>query len=91
MRMPIAESLAICNRMANKGYNPFIAIQIALAGKARETWGESLLLNYIIEIHNGNSLLSSNFLALLDRSLFVHITQQANLGQMSYSITRQSG
>ena len=26
--------------MANKGYNPLIAIQIALAGKAHETWGE---------------------------------------------------
>ena len=26
--------------MANRGYNPLIAIQIALAGKAHETWGE---------------------------------------------------
>ena len=26
--------------MANKGYNPLVAIQIALAGKALEGWGE---------------------------------------------------
>ena len=26
--------------MANKGYNPLVAIQIALAGKAHEVWGE---------------------------------------------------
>ena len=26
--------------MANKGYNPLVAIQIALAGRAHEVWGE---------------------------------------------------
>ena len=26
--------------MANKGYNPLVAIQIALAGENREIWGE---------------------------------------------------
>ncbi|SCZ85902.1 hypothetical protein NSMM_900021 [Nitrosomonas mobilis] len=26
--------------MANKGYNPLVAIQIALAGEAHKVWGE---------------------------------------------------
>jgi len=26
--------------MANKGYNPLIAIQISLAGEAHKVWGE---------------------------------------------------
>ena len=33
----------------------------------------------------------SPLVCLIDRSFFVHIIQQANLGQMSYFITRKSG
>lgn len=40
MHMPIAEFQATCNLMANKGYNPLVAIQIALAGEAHKVWDE---------------------------------------------------
>ena len=36
----IAESQAICSPMANQGYNPLVAIQIALAGRAVDNMGE---------------------------------------------------
>ena len=42
MHTPIAESLTIFNPWPYKGYNPLIAIQIALAGEAHKIWGEQL-------------------------------------------------